>query len=468
MTPDRTLPRRRLTGVLAAACALVLAGCGPRFPRTNLTAVQDAPVVTQGTTGPSAVPTVAATGPLPTFPTVTLPPGRDRRVRRGEPIKIGGLFPLTEGLSSLGQEAFRGAQAYFSSINDQGGIARSKIIFDFCDDKADDTLSTSCAKKLVEQDGIFIMGPSFTPFSLNVIGYLQKEGVPWVGFDGINVEGFAAPNVVTAGAPIETMAHVLLPYWYRAVEKDTGSPPRRIGAVVLDAAPALTYLREAKEVICPKLGCQIAREKRVSYTTTEFGTICQSMQGSVDAIWIITDPASAAKLLVQCQSFKPPKGYLGQHGIYLGVTLDQAGRSADGMLANSAVLPDTVDTPAAREMKRIVQRYFPGASFGYFTVLAYASAQMTVDIVRRIIDSGQELTRQNVLAVAAQMRDYGCSGLCKDVNLRPPAAQTGGNHNIWIVRADFSTGKGRWVYEAGPIDAFQSETWPCRGRPRPC
>ncbi|MGH2829073.1 MAG: ABC transporter substrate-binding protein [Actinomycetota bacterium] len=423
------------------------------------------------TSGPAALqgdPTTIPTGSLPSPGPVQIPRAKNRVIRRGETIKVGGLFPLTEGLSTLGKEAFRGAQAYFNHINDQGGVARSRFVFDFCDDKADDTLSTTCAKKLVEQDRVFIMGPSFTPFSLSVVDYLRREGVPWVGYDGINVEGFTAPNIVTAGAAIETMAHALLPYWYHKVERDTGSPPRRIGAVVLDSAPALTYLREAKDVICPRLGCQVTREKRVTYSTTEFGTICQSMQGSVDVIWIITDPASAAKLMVQCQSFKPPKGYLGQHGIYLGVTLDQSGRTAEGMLANGAVLPDLVDSPATTEMRRIVHRYFPGASFGYFTVLSYVSAQMVVDLVRSLFDSGGELSRQNIIATAGGMTSYACGGLCKDVNLRPPAAQSGGNHNVWIVRADFSTGRGRWVYEAGPIDAFRSETWPCPGRARPC
>jgi len=47
------------------------------------------------------------------------------------------------------------------------------------------------------------------------------------------------------------------------------------------------------------------------------------------------------------------------------------------------------------------------------------------------------------------------------VNLRPPAAQHGGNHNVWLVRAV----DGVWEVDAGPIDAWRSETWPRPGRP---
>jgi hypothetical protein len=73
-----------------------------------------------------------------------------------------------------------------------------------------------------------------------------------------------------------------------------------------------------------------------------------------------------------------------------------------------------------------------------------------------------------MLAAAAAITNYGCNGLCRDVSLAAPACRSGGNHNVWIVRADFSTGSPRWLSEAGPFDAFDTETWPTPGKPRPC
>ncbi|HVL89710.1 MAG TPA: ABC transporter substrate-binding protein [Actinomycetota bacterium] len=476
--------RARRLAVFAAVVALLLTACGPRFDSDDVPTIaigNDRPASEDGPQDQPGVPTTGPTsggqvGALPTAGTGGNGNGGigggKGAVVRGGVVKVGGLFPLTGGLSALGTPAFQGAQAYFNYLNSKGGIGGKKIQFVVCDDQADDTRSTTCAKKLVEQDGVFMMGPSFTPFSLTVINQLRSAGVPWVGYDGINVEGFSAENVVTIGSPIETMEHGLLPYWWDKVKRETGSPPQKLGVVVLDSGPAQTYLREAEDVMCPRLGCQIVRTAEVGYTTTQYGTICRSMQSqNVDAVWIITDPASAIKLLVQCQAagYKPPKGFLGQHGIYLDLTLRQAGKFADGILSNSALVPDTVDNPATREMKKIIRTYYPNAEMGYFTTLAYASARMVADVIEGALDTGKELTRSEALGAAAKITSYDCHGLCKGVNLAPPAARTGGNHNIWIVRADFSQdSKGRWVYEAGPIEAYSVRTWPCPGKPRPC
>ncbi len=446
------------------ASTLLVASCAARFEEKSDAAQTSAtpgsgtvPKAASGSSGTKTrTKTVGGTGGRPA-------PGQTV-VRRGGVVKIGGLFPLSGGLSRLGVPAFQAANAYFRWLNDHGGIDGTKVQFIPCDDEANDTRSTTCARKLVGTHGIFAMGPSFTPFSFTVTGQLERQGVPWVGYDGINVEGFSADNVVTVGAPIEPMAHALFSYWYRKVEKDRGAAPKKIGAVVLNVAPAKTYLRELKDVICPELGCSVVREQLVNYSDTEYATICRNMQNSrVDSVFIVTDPATAVKLLVQCRevNYVPPAGWLGQHGIYLDLTLDQSGPVADGTYANGAVLPDAVDVPANREMKKIVTTYYRDADFGYFASLGYASARLVEDLIRASFQAGGALTRPGLLKAASGITAYNCHGLCKNVNLRPPPSTHGGNHNIWIVRAT----RGKWVMAAGPIDAWRTETWPRPGRP---
>jgi hypothetical protein len=183
----------------------------------------------------------------------------------------------------------------------------------------------------------------------------------------------------------------------------------------------------------------------------------------VDTVFIVTDPATAVKLLVQCRevNYVPPAGWLGQHGIYLDLTLDQSGPVSDGTYANGAVLPDSVDVPANREMKSIVTTYYRDADFGYFASLGYASARLVEDLIRAAFQAGGSLTRPGFLRAASGISSYDCHGLCKDVNLKPPPKTHGGNHNVWVVRAV----KGKWVMTAGPIDAWRTETWPRPGRP---
>ncbi|MCA1831620.1 MAG: ABC transporter substrate-binding protein [Actinobacteria bacterium] len=450
---------------ISAALMLSAAACGPRFQSPQAQPDTFETVSVLGGT-PSTVPSASTTSTTKTQLVRRLIGSRSDRGFKvtGGTITIGGLFPLSGGLSSIGTPAAQGAQAWFRYVNDHGGIEGKKIKFIPCDDRADDTQSTVCAKRLVEEEGIFAMGPSFTPFSETVVSQLDSEGVPWIGWDGINKPGFSKSTVVTVGAAIEPMAHALVPYWYRQIEKETGIAPKKIGAVTLDVGPAGTYITVAKKYLCPKLGCTIVKDQRVNYQTTEYGTICRSMQNEkVDTVWIVTDPASAIKLFTFCREigYKPRVGFLGQHGIVLDLTLKQSGPFANGTMANSAVVPDTEKIPPVNEMKSIMRTYYPDVSFGYWNTLAFASARMFTDLVGDVLRSGKELNRQTLLEAAAGHVSYDCHGLCKDVNLTPPMSQSGGNHWVWIVKAQ----NGHWVKVAGPLDAYQSETWPCPGRP---
>jgi branched-chain amino acid transport system substrate-binding protein len=464
------LLRQRFAAALALA--LIAAACGTRATFTAAPAPSAHVIdeIIEGTGVPSAAPGLIGSSARTVFQpgSVSLKPGSG--IQNGV-IKVGGLFPLSGGLSALGTPPAKAAHAYFRYLNDHGGINGLKIDFDICNDKADPNDSAACTERLVN-GGAFIMGPSFTPFSPNVIPILKKKGVPWIGYDGINIEGFSSKIVVTVGAPIQTMAHALLPYWYRQVEKNTGRAPKDLGVVYLDVPPAKTYLSEAQRVICPKLGCTIKSEnvKRVTYSTLyEYGGFCLSFrQAQVDAVWIITDPASAVKMLVQCREarYKPPAGFLGQHGVYLDLTVEHSGAIANGMIANSALLPPSLNVPPVNEMKRIVGTYESDMDYGYFTALAYASARMTEDVIRRALTIDSKLSRLSLLQAATQMNAYDCHGLCKSVNLAPPAAQHGGNHNVWMVRARRDEGApSQWLLDGGPVDAWQSETWPRPGRP---
>lgn len=378
---------------------------------------------------------------------------------------MGGIFPLTGGLSAMGIPPERAARAYFRWVNDHGGVEGYTIDYQTCDDRASDEQSQICAKDLVERRNVFAMGPSFLPFA-KPMKFIEDAGVPWLGHDGINIEAFNQTTVVSLGAPIQYMAHALIPYWYRKVERQAGRAPKKIATIYLNEAPALTYNRVLKDEICgKKLDCQVVYERAVGFEELNFATILTEIQQrGAEAVWIITDPATAVKVLVEARerAYKPyPGGFLCQHGCYLDITPEQAGKAAESMLANGALVPASADVAAIREMKQIVSQYYSGVSHGYWSVLAYASARMLVDVLAQTARTGP-LTRERVFQTLKSIDAYDCHGLCKSVNLTPPMATRGGNHSVWIVRAQGDT----WVQDSpDAVDAWTTETWPRPGRP---
>jgi branched-chain amino acid transport system substrate-binding protein len=358
----------------------------------------------------------------------------------GDAIRIGGIFPLSGGLSALGRPVEQAARAYFRSVNEAGGVNGRRIEFIAEDDAADPNRTRTAAEKLVERDRIFAMGPSFTPFSPDLVPFLEGKGVPFIGFDGVNVEGFTSASTVSIGASIAPHARVLIPYWYEKTKA------QRIGVVYLNVPPAISYLRDTRDVICPELGCQVVREQAVEFTTTDYTTILLGMQqAQVDGIFIVTDPASAVKLLLQAraQNYTPsPGGYLGQHGIYLDLVPESCGSFCDGIMAPTSLFPPTVSNAATNEMRKIVGTYYQDVEYGYFTELGYASARLLVDLIKR---TGTSLERASLLATARRQTSYDTGGFTNPK--RPLDLTPGVEHPRDMIIVRMSGGK--WVQESG-------------------
>jgi branched-chain amino acid transport system substrate-binding protein len=440
----------RLVAATFAAVALLSAACGTRLDEQ---AVRDAQSKTTerivSESGPHVAGATSAPGTVTGPGTITVDEGTggaptvkqdDRTGVAGGTIKVGGIFPLSGGLSALGRPVEQAARAYFRHINDTGGVNGRQIDFIAEDDAADPNRTRSAAEKLVNQDKIFVMGPSFTPFSPDLVGFLQNRGVPFIGFDGNTVDGFKSRTTLSIGASIPPHAEVLIPYWYSKTKA------RRIGVIYLDVPPAREYLQHTKNVVCPKIGCQVVREQPIQFTTTDYTSILLAMRSAnVNGIFIVTDPASAIKLLLQAraQNYTPsPGGYLGQHGIYLDLVPESCGSFCDGIMAPTSLFPPTVPNPATNEMRKVVGTYYQDVEYGYFTELGYASARLLVDLIER---TGTSLERASLLATARAQTSYDTGGFTNPK--RPLDLTPGVEHprDMIIVRMQ----AGKWVQESG-------------------
>ncbi len=93
-------------------------------------------------------------------------------------ILLGATGPLT-GAESQYQPVLSGAQAYFSYVNDHGGVLGRTIAFKVEDDQYDPAQTVALTQKLVEQDKVFAIFNSIgTEHALAVREYLNQQKVP--------------------------------------------------------------------------------------------------------------------------------------------------------------------------------------------------------------------------------------------------------------------------------------------------
>ncbi|HEY2373113.1 MAG TPA: ABC transporter substrate-binding protein [Gaiellaceae bacterium] len=95
-------------------------------------------------------------------------------------VKIGGTFPLT-GVAALYKTIPAAENAYYSYVNDHGGVNGRKINFEILDDGYDPSKTVPLVQKMVEQDNVFaVVGSLGTAPGLATWGYLNSHKVPQI------------------------------------------------------------------------------------------------------------------------------------------------------------------------------------------------------------------------------------------------------------------------------------------------
>jgi branched-chain amino acid transport system substrate-binding protein len=95
-------------------------------------------------------------------------------------IKIGALYNLTGGMSSIDAPAFNGAKLQAKLINDKGGILGKKLEVIGIDTKTDQKAAATGAKKALARGVVAGIGYGDTTFVMAAAPLFQQKGVPFV------------------------------------------------------------------------------------------------------------------------------------------------------------------------------------------------------------------------------------------------------------------------------------------------
>lgn len=97
-----------------------------------------------------------------------------------EVLKIGALYNLTGGMSSLDGPSLKGAQLAAKQINDAGGLLGKKIELIAPDGKTDQQETAKAAQRVLSEGVIAGIGQSDTTFVMAGAPLFQEKGIPFV------------------------------------------------------------------------------------------------------------------------------------------------------------------------------------------------------------------------------------------------------------------------------------------------
>jgi branched-chain amino acid transport system substrate-binding protein len=322
-------------------------------------------------------------------------------------IVIGNIMPYSGPASAYGVIG-RTEEAYFSKINNEGGINGRKIKFISYDDGYSPPKAVEQARKLVESDEVLLIFNALgTPSNSAIEKYMNAKKVPQLfvatGASKWN-EPKAFPWTMGWQPSYQSEAHIYAKYLMK--EKPDG----KIGVLYQNDDFGKDYLKGLKDALGAKTSMIVAEE---AYETSEPSIdnhIVKLKASGADVFLSITTPKFAAQAIKKLAEMDwHPLHIVSNVSTSVGGVIKPAGfENAQGILsaayAKDGADPRWNDDPGMKKFLAFLDKYYPdGNRLDGSVVYGYGAAQTMVKVLQMC---GDDLTRENVMKQAASLKDF--------------------------------------------------------------
>lgn len=322
-------------------------------------------------------------------------------------ILIGQTMPYSGPASPYGSIG-KVHMAYFSKINDAGGVNGRKIKLLSLDDAYSPPKAVEQTRRLVEQDNVLLLFQVMgTPSNTAIHKYVNAKKVPHL---------FAASGATKWGDPknypwtmgfnpsYQTEAKAYAKYILQA------KPNAKIAILYQNDDYGKDYLKGIKDGLGAKSDSMIVSEQSYEVAAPTIDSQIVSLKASgADTFINITTPKFAAQAIRKAYDIDwKPTHFLNSVSSSVAAVLTPAGLDKSEDIISSVYFkdpsdPQWKDDPAMVEWFAFMKKYyFDGNPTDLFNVYGYLSAQLMVEVLKQC---GQDLTRENVMRQAANMKN---------------------------------------------------------------
>jgi ABC-type branched-subunit amino acid transport system substrate-binding protein len=334
-------------------------------------------------------------------------------------IKIGNIMPYS-GPASAWSMVGRSEAAYFRKINADGGINGRKINFISYDDAYSPPKAVEQARKLVESDEVLlIFGPLGTPSNTAIQKYLNTRKVPQL-FVATGATKWNDPQNFpwTMGwqPNYQNEARIYAKY----ILKD--KPNARIAVLYQNDDYGKDYLKGLKDGLGDKAASLIIAEDAYEIAEPTIDSHIVKMKTlNADVFVDIAGPKFAAQAIRKAAEIGwKPLHFLNSVSTSIGAVIRPAGpENAQGIISVSYLMdpldPQWKDDPGMKAFDSFLANDFPGGDRSDSLVVAgYNVAQTLVQVLKQC---GNDLTRENVMKQAANLKDFRTTNLLPGITI---------------------------------------------------
>ena len=322
-------------------------------------------------------------------------------------IKIGQTMPYSGPLSAYATIG-KVEAAYFRMVNEQGGINGRKINLISLDDAFSPPKTVEMTRRLVEQDEVLaVFQPLGTPTSTAVRKYLNERKVPQL-FIASGATKWADPKnfpwTIGWQPNYQTEGQIYAKYLLAA------KPNAKVGILYQNDDSGKDYVKGFREGLGDKAGSMIVAEisYEVSDPTVDSQIVTLKASGA-DTFFNETTPKFAAQAIRKVHDAGwNPLQILVSISASVGAVLTPAGLDKSTGLITGVYFKDAVDPqwsndPAMKEWLAFMKKYYPeGSIIDSLNIYGYMTAQTLVQVLKQC---GDDLTRENVMRQAANLKD---------------------------------------------------------------
>ena len=351
-------------------------------------------------------------------------------------IKIGQTMPYSGPASAYGTIGKAGA-AYFAMINEQGGVNGRKINLISLDDGFNPTKTVEQARKLVEQDEVLLLFNTLgTACNTAIQKYLNAKKVPQL-FVATGATKWNDPKNFpwTMGWQPNYQSETQIYAKYILKEK----PNAKIAVLYQNDDYGKDYLKGFKDGLGAKGASMIVIEEsyEVSEPTIDSHIVKLKSTGA-DVFINITTPKFAAQAIKKNAEIGwKPLHFLNNVSASIGSVIKPAGPENAQDIISSQYLKDPTDAQwkddaGMKAWNVFLDKYYPEANRADASVIfGYTVAQGLVHVLKAC---GDDLTRENVMKQAANIKNLELEGLLPGIKVNTSATDFAPISQVQLIR----------------------------------
>ena len=358
-------------------------------------------------------------------------------------IKIGQTMPYSGPASAYGTIG-KSEIAYFKMINDQGGINGRKINLISLDDSYSPPRTVEQIRKLVEEEQVlFTFQTLGTAANTAIQKYMNAKQVPQLFVStGATKWGDPAHFPWTMGwqPTYQHESHIYAKYLLQT------KPDAKIGVLYQNDDYGKDYLKGFKDGLGDKAAKMIVAEVTYEPSDATVDSQIVTLQGSgADTFFNITTPKFAAQAIRKSYDIGwRPLHFLNVVSTSVAAVLQPAGLEKSVGLISIGYVKDPTDPlwkddKAVKDYLAIMKKYYPdGNTNDSLNIYGMSVAQTLVQVLKQC---GDDLTRENVMRQAANLKDLEIPTLLPGIRINTSPTDFYPIEQVQLIRFDGKT----WV-----------------------